>query len=78
MQKKINITINDDLLAQIDEKAKEQCLSRSAYITSALVTKLQSDELLKNLPVITQQMAQLSNKMESYENAVNGQIKIGV
>lgn len=78
MQKKINITINDDLLKQVDERANELCLSRSAYITSALVTKLQSDELMKNLPVITQQMAQLSEKMDNYELAVNGQIKLGV
>ena len=47
---RVNINISDDLLKQIDEKAKSLFVSRSAYITLALVQKLQSDSVIDTMP----------------------------
>ncbi len=75
MQTRVSITLNDKLLEEIDKRAGELCLSRSAFITTAVVAKLNADDLTKNLPLITAQMQQLQQKMESYESSVDGQMK---
>lgn len=37
MMKRINITINEDLLNKIDSSSKTLCLSRSGFITLVLL-----------------------------------------
>lgn len=53
---RININISEDLLNQIDEKAKALFISRSAYIATALSQKLQNDNLMDSMPEMLQTM----------------------
>lgn len=53
---RININISEELLAQIDEKAKALFISRSAYIATALSQKLQNDKLMDSMPEMLQTM----------------------
>lgn len=43
---RLGINLPDELVAQIDERAKSLYISRSAYIATALSQKLQSDKML--------------------------------
>lgn len=49
---RLNITLSDDLVKQIDERAKSMFVSRSAYIAMALTQKMQADDAMANLPVM--------------------------
>ena len=53
---RININISEELLAQIDEKAKALYISRSAYIATALSQKLQNDKLMDSMPEMLKTM----------------------
>lgn len=58
---RININLSEELVKQIDEKAKEMYISRSAYIATALAQKMQTDALSKQLPefvLLAQQIQQ--------------------
>ena len=63
---RININISDDLLKQIDEKAKALFVSRSAYITLALVQKMQNDSVLDTMPSLVKMAQQAQNGDVSY------------
>ena len=52
----VNINLSEELLNQIDEKARALYISRSAYIATALSQKLQSDKMMDNMPEIMQTM----------------------
>ena len=54
--KRVNISLPEDLLAKMDEAAEALCLSRSAYISVAVSMKLQQDEMMKQLPYIVHKM----------------------
>lgn len=64
---RININLSEELLKQIDERAKALYISRSAYIATALSQKLQSDKMLDNMPELMQTMkeAVLISKQKS-------------
>lgn len=47
---RINITLNDELLKEVDTMATKLNVSRSAYIAFALSQKLQSDKLIETMP----------------------------
>lgn len=51
---RVNINLSEELLNQIDEKARALYISRSAYIATALSQKLQSDKMMDNMPEIMQ------------------------
>ena len=51
---RLGINLPDELVAQIDERAKFLYISRSAYIATALSQKLQSDKMLDNMPELMQ------------------------
>lgn len=53
---RININLSEELLKQIDEKAKSLYISRSAYIATALVQKMQSDKMMDNMPELMKTM----------------------
>lgn len=53
---RLGINLPDELVAQIDERAKSLYISRSAYIATALSQKLQSDKMLDNMPELMQTM----------------------
>lgn len=47
---RLNITLADSLVKEVDEKAKVMYISRSAYIATALTEKLQKDKTMDNMP----------------------------
>lgn len=51
---RLGVNLPEDLVAQIDKRAKALYISRSAYIATALAQKLQSDTLLDNIPGLAQ------------------------
>ena len=69
---RVNINISDDLLKQIDEKAKSLFVSRSAYITLALVQKLQSDSVIDTMPTLVD----LAKKAQATETVQAEQLKL--
>lgn len=56
---RINLNISDSLLEKIDKKCKELYLSRTAYITTACVYKLQLDETIESLPEVLKKIDEL-------------------
>lgn len=46
---KLTISISEDLVKQIDIMAKKLCLSRSAFISTTMAQKLQSDKTVDDL-----------------------------
>ena len=65
MKKKINITVDDTLLEQVDKMAQQMHISRSGLISVSLVDYLQKSTVIANLPEL----------LEAYqrEMAVNGE-----
>ena len=53
---RINISLNEDLLKQIDVQAKKMNVSRSAYISNACSQKMQSDNFMNYLPGLVKAM----------------------
>lgn len=47
---RVNITMDEELLSKVDEAARKMYVSRSAYIAFAVSQKIQSDEVLSNMP----------------------------
>ena len=47
---RINYNCPDELLAKIDNRAKELSMNRSAYMNMAIARQIESEEALKNLP----------------------------
>lgn len=50
MKKKINITVDDTLLEQVDRMAEQMHISRSGLISVSLVDYLQKNTVIANLP----------------------------
>lgn len=63
---RVNMLIPDDLLKQIDKKAEELHMSRTAYMISATMRQMQQDELLCNLPNLIERLERLE-KMQISE-----------
>lgn len=53
---RLSINLSEDLVKQIDEKAKALYISRSAFIATALSQKLQNDKLMVSMPEMLQTM----------------------
>lgn len=51
---KINITLDKELIEKIDAEASKKYVSRSAYIAFAVSQKIQSDNMLDNMPELLQ------------------------
>ena len=51
---KINITLDKELIEKIDAEASKKYVSRSAYIAFAVSQKIQSDNMLDNMPELMQ------------------------
>lgn len=52
----VSVTISRELLKKVDKQAKDLYISRSAYIVTALAQKIQSEELMKKLPKLTESL----------------------
>jgi len=63
--KRVNISLSEELLQKIDERAAAMYLNRSAYIATALAQKMAADDALKNLPEITEALRQASAALEA-------------
>lgn len=61
---RINITISEELVRQVDERAKAMFISRSAYISTALAQKMQSDDAMKMLPEVAKTMQTAMDMMK--------------
>lgn len=59
---RISMNMPEDLLKQVDERAKDLYISRSAFITMAVSQKIQSDEMAKVLPDIVKAYNEQKNK----------------
>lgn len=49
---RVNYICPDDLLAKIDERAKQLSMTRTAYINMAVSRQLENEEMIKNLPAM--------------------------
>lgn len=61
---KITINMPDDLLKDVDERAKSMYLSRSSFINMALSQRLQQDKVLDNVPEILQALRDVNNVVD--------------
>lgn len=61
---KVNITLNDDLLARVDQYADENGLTRSGLITVALGDYLSAKELTSAIKSISFTMQEIASKGE--------------
>lgn len=50
MHKRINLTIEEDTLAQIDEYANKLGLNRSSFVSMCCLEKIKNDKLMKDMP----------------------------
>lgn len=62
---RLSITMSDDLVKKIDERAKSMYISRSAYIATALTQKMQADDALLMLPELSKVMKEAMDKVHS-------------
>ena len=49
---RINISLTDEMVSELDKKAKSMHLTRSGYIAMALSYKMQTDEMVAYLPIL--------------------------
>lgn len=61
---KITINMPDDLLKDVDERAKSMYLSRSSFINMALSQRLQQDKVLDNVPEMLQALRDVKNVVD--------------
>lgn len=61
---RINITISEELVRQVDERAKQMFISRSAYISTALSQKMQADDAMRMLPEMAKTMQDAMEMMK--------------
>lgn len=61
---KITINIPDDLLKDVDERAKSMYLSRSSFINMTLSQRLQQDKVLDNMPEMLQALRDVKNVVD--------------
>ena len=61
--KKININFDEELLAKIDDLADQKHMTRTAYITNAVIDRISADEFLKAQPDIDRKMKELTEAL---------------
>ena len=49
---RVNYICPDDLLAKVDERAKQLSMTRTAYINMAVSRQLEYEDMIKNLPAM--------------------------
>lgn len=69
---RINISMNDDLCKEVDAYCKQYFISRSAFISMAVRSKLQSEQLIEQLPTLSEQLKDfqktLNDKLPDNDN----------
>lgn len=61
---RINITISEELVRKVDERAKAMFISRSAYISTALAQKMQADDAMTMLPEMAKMLQDAMDMMK--------------
>lgn len=46
---RVNVSLSEELVKKIDERAKAMYISRSSYIAMALATKMQAEDMMSVL-----------------------------
>ena len=72
---RVNVNLSEELVRQIDEKAKALFVSRSAYITMALAQKMQADDAITMLPDMSrllQEAMKMAVESKGGMTAING------
>lgn len=62
---RINITLSEELVSKIDDRAKAMYITRSGYIATALTQKMQADDALLMLPELSKVMKEAMDKVQS-------------
>lgn len=60
---RVTISLNDEVLAELDKRCEELDCPRSVYISLALKAKWQSEENMKNVPAMLAMMGELAGAM---------------
>lgn len=61
---RITVSINDNVLAELDRKAEEMGCNRSMYIAMALKQKWSQEESMKNMPMMYSALSRAVQLME--------------
>ena len=73
---KVTISLADELLSKIDARAKALYISRSAFIVTALMQKLQADDAMVVLPELSKVMRE-AIEMQKKEAPYMDSTKLG-
>lgn len=65
---RLNITLPDTILEQIDETCQMYGLTRSAFILQCCMSKLNSDKVLSQMPDMFELSKKLMEMKEMFEN----------
>lgn len=65
---RLTISLNNEVLAELDRKAEEMGCPRSVYITMALKQKWQTEENAKNLPLMLSTLGNAVRVIEEMKN----------
>lgn len=60
---KVNMIIPDDFLKEIDERAANLNVNRTAFILMSLSQKFQQDDLIQRVPEMLSQMEKMEKKL---------------
>ena len=60
---KVNMVIPDDFLKEIDERAANLNVNRTAFILMSLSQKFQQDDLIQRVPEMLSQMEKMEKKL---------------
>lgn len=58
---KINITLSDDLLKKVDIYADEHYMTRSGFFSMCAVEKIQADEIVQSIHLMTKCFKKISD-----------------
>ena len=68
MVKRANISLSDDLMNKIDERAEEMGLNRSAFITVAVNNYFLQEEsirIAKEIPIFLQKLEEIEKRVNA-------------
>ena len=60
---KVNMVIPDDFLKEIDERAANLNVNRTAFILMSLSQKFQQDDLIQRVPEMLSQMEKMEKEL---------------
>jgi len=61
---RINVSLDDSFLPEIDRKAKQFHISRSAYVAMCVARQIQMDDMTEQLPDLINYVKVLKDKID--------------